>query len=136
MITQIKFLTATSVLAFLTACTHGSVSNIPLEIQGIGTVYRYQGRANFAHQIEEADKMLFMHCLSINGGKPIVVDLQKRDLGALVLSNGTSSTTINGTISGNHNLANFSGNANTSSHGSASALRNINQEILYKCVKN
>ena len=38
-------------LAVMTAgCTHASVSSVPIEIPGVGTVYRYQGRANFVHQ--------------------------------------------------------------------------------------
>jgi hypothetical protein len=136
MINKIKLMTLTSAVAFLTACTHGSVSNIPLEIQGLGTVYRYQGRANFSHQIAEADKLMIEHCLSVNGGKPVVVDLQKRDLGMAVFNSGSSNTTFNGTVTGSHNQAYVYGSANTSSMGSASALRNMNQEILYKCVKN
>lgn len=120
----------------ISACTHGSVSNIPLEIQGVGTVFRYQGRANFAHQMSEADKMMSEHCLSVNGGKPVIVDLQKRDLGVVVINNGSSNTIMNGSVSGNRNNANFTGMANTSSFGSASAMRNMNQEILYKCVNN
>lgn len=123
-------------LVALTACTHGSVSNIPLEIQGLGTVYRYQGRANFSHQIVEADKLITDHCLSVNGGKPVVVDLQKRDLGMEIFNSGSSSTTFNGTVTGSQNQANVYGRANSSSIGSTSALRNMNQEILYKCVKN
>ena len=118
------------------ACTHGAVSSIPQEIQGVGTVYRYQGRANFSHQIAEADKLITDHCLSVNGGKPVVVDLQKRDLGMEIFNSGSSSTTFNGTFTGSQNQANVYGRANRSSMESASALRNMNQEILYKCVKN
>lgn len=119
------------------ACTHGVVSNVPMEVQGVGTVYRYQGRANFSHQIAEADKMMTEHCKNVNGGRPVVVDLQKRDLGVGVISSGTTNTNINATVSGTNysNQARVTGNANTTSTGTATALRNTNQEIMYKCVK-
>lgn len=118
------------------ACTHGAVSSIPQEIQGVGTVYRYQGRANFSHQIADADKMITDHCKSVNGGRPVIVDLQKVDLGVGVISTGNSNTNINANINGYQNQARVMGNANTTSIGTSSALRNFNQEITYKCEKN
>lgn len=130
-----RFLVLPVVLATV-ACTHGAVSSIPQEIQGVGTVYRYQGRANFSHQIAEADKMMTDHCKSVNGGRPVVVDLQKVDLGVGVISTGNSNTNLNATVNGYQNQARVIGNANTTSIGTTSALRNTNQEITYKCVKN
>lgn len=119
----------------LVACTHGSVSNIPLEIKGVGTVYRYQGRANFSHQIAEADKMMTEHCQKINGGKPVIVDLQKKDLGMVVVGSTNSNTQVRANANTNTatNKTQIAGTANTQSIGTASALQNTNQEILYKC---
>jgi hypothetical protein len=119
------------------ACTHGAVSNVPLEVQGVGTVYRYQGRANFSHQIAEADKMMTEHCKAVNGGRPVVVDLQKRDLGVGVMSSGTANTNVNANVTstGYPNQARVTGTANTTSTSTVAAMRNMNQEILYKCVK-
>ena len=76
----------------LAACTHGSVLTTGMEVSGIGTVYRYQGRANFAHQIAEADKMMSEHCAKVNGGRAVIVELQKRDLGTVAMGSSNSTT--------------------------------------------
>lgn len=122
--------------ATLLGCTHGSISELPIEVQGVGTVYRYQGRANFAHQITEADKMITEDCLRRNGGRPVIVDLQKTDLGYVAMGNATSNTNVTGNYSGNRYGGNLSGNATTNTTGSVTKMRNFNQEILYKCVKD
>jgi hypothetical protein len=111
-------------------CTHASVSSVPVEIPGVGTVYRYQGRANFPHQIAEADRMMTEDCQKKNGGHPVVVNRSLQDLGAVALAQGQSNTTATGqaTPSG------FSATSATSSSGSATSIKNTNQEILYKCV--
>ena len=114
----------------LSGCTFGSVSSIPMEIPGVGTVYRYQGRANFSHQIAEADRMMVEDCKARNGGKPVVVDLQKSDVGMMVVNSGQATTNYNARATGNY----IYGTANTSLLGTSSGLRNQNQEILYKCV--
>lgn len=120
----------------LFGCTHGSISELPINVQGVGTVYRYQGRANFPHQIAEADRMIIEDCLRRNGGKPVIVDLQKTDLGYVAIGNETSNTNATGSYSGNRYGGSVSGNATTNSTGSVTKLRNFNQEILYKCVKD
>lgn len=132
---RITFITLPLILTTV-ACTHGAVSNIPMEIQGVGSVYRYQGRANFSHQIAEADKQMSEHCKSVNGGTPVIVDLQKRDLGVGVIASGNSSTNINANVSGTANQARVSGVSTTNSLATMNAMRNMNQEILYRCVKN
>ena len=127
------FLSIATVFA-LGGCTHASISSIPLEIEGVGTVYRYQGRANFAHQIAEADRLITEHCTTINGGRPVIVDLQKRDLGIVAMKSGQSTTRINATATGTPSATNISGTATTTSSGGMTGLRNFNQEIMYQCV--
>jgi hypothetical protein len=122
-----------SVIA-LGACTHAAVSSVPLEIAGVGTVYRYQGRANFAHQIAEADQVMLDQCLKVNGGKPVVVDQQMRDLGTVAIGNSHANTNVNASANRFGNTTAISGTASTSALGTRSALRNMNQEILFKCI--
>lgn len=131
-----NYLTLLIATALLMGCTHGSVSQIPIEIEGVGTVYRYEGRANFAHQRAEADRMMIEDCKAKNGGRPVIVDLQKRDLGIVALGGGSSTTRINATATGTPYAANVSGTGTTTSSSSTTALRNYNQEILYKCTKD
>src|SRR3990167_3632158 len=100
---------ALATIATLAGCTHASISSIPLQIEGIGTVYRYQGRANFAHQIAEADRMITEDCKARNGGRPVIVDLQKRDLGAVAVDSGQATTRINATATGNPYSSNMAG---------------------------
>ena len=132
-----KMLVSIPCVLMVAACTHGSVSNIPMEVQGVGTVYRYQGRANFAHQISEADKMMTEHCKSVNGGTPVVVNFQKQDLGVGVIGTSVSNTRMDATVTGTGypNQARANGNANTTTSSTMTAMRNMNQEIMYKCVK-
>lgn len=118
----------------LASCTHASISSIPLEIEGVGKVYRYQGRANFSHQIAEGDRVITEHCKTLNGGHPVIVDLQKRDLGMVATGSGHSSTQFNGTGMGTRYATNMMGTATTTSSGNVTTLRNMNQEILFKCV--
>lgn len=118
----------------LAGCTFGSISSTPQEIEGVGTVYRYQGRANFAHQIAEADRMLTEHCKELNGGNPVIVDVQKRDLGVVAMGNGQSATRINATGTGTPYATSVLGTATTTSSGTMAGVRNFNQEIFFKCV--
>lgn len=124
-------LTLLALAAALAGCSHASISSIPMQIEGVGTVYRYQGRANFAHQMALADQMIADDCKARNGGKPVIVDLQKVDLGTINMGSAQSTTRLNGTATGNR----FNGTAATSTFGGGSAMRNSNQEVLYKCVK-
>jgi hypothetical protein len=118
----------------LAACTHASVSAVPIELTGIGTVYRYQGRANFAHQIAEADRVMTEECKKINGGKPVIVTQQMRDLGIVALGNSQSTTNLNATANQVGSSTYVHGTVTTSTTGSAGGLRNMNQELLFKCV--
>ena len=119
-------------VAYAAKCSEEDVSITTVE--GIGTVYRYQGRANFAHQMAEADRLMTDDCKARNGGRPVIVDLQKRDLGVIAVNSGQASTRLNATAAGNSNSTNVTGTATTTSSGSTTAMRNYNQEILYKCV--
>ena len=125
-----------SVVVVVAGCTHASISSIPMEVAGIGTVYRYQGRANFAHQMAEADRMIAEDCKARNGGKPVIVDLQKRDLGVVAFDSGQANTRVNANAAGSPYNTNITGTATTTASGSTTVMRNYNQEILYKCVKD
>ena len=118
----------------MAACTHASVSTVPMELPGVGTVYRYQGRANFSHQIAEADRVMIDECKKINGGKPVVVTQQMRDLGIVAINNSQSSTNLNATANRVGTSTNVQGTATTSTTGTTTGLRNMNQELLFKCV--
>lgn len=118
----------------LAACSHASVSTVPVELPGIGTVYRYQGRANFAHQFAKADRLMIEQCKNVNGGRPVVVTQQMRDLGMVAMGNSQSTTNLNATGNRSGQTTYVQGTANTSTFGSAGAMRNMNQEILFKCV--
>lgn len=124
-----KILVAIPLVAALAGCTFGSISSLPMEVEGIGTVYRYQGRANFSHQIEEADRMITEHCKSL-GGHPIVVGRDMRDLGVVAMGGGSSVTTFSAVGTGPV----VSGMARSAGGLSGGGLRNYNQEIFYKCV--
>jgi len=100
-----------------------------MHIEGVGKVYRYEGRSNFSHQLEKADEMMASTCKENNGGYPVVVDLRQKDLGVVVLGSGQSTTNLSASSYGN----NAYGTATTSSYGSASAMRNQNQVVLFRC---
>lgn len=127
-----KFLAYSCAVFALAGCTHGNISSTPMEIPGVGTVYRYQGRANFAHQMAEADRLMAEECKARNGGKPVMVNLQQRDLGMMAIGSGQANTTFNATGTGNS----VAGTARTTSTSTMSGLRNMNQEILFRCVVN
>lgn len=127
---KLLLLATVAVVIALSGCTHASISSVPFYIEGIGEVYRYEGRANFSHQMKKADEMMLAACKERNGGSPIVIDLQKRDLGTVALGQGQANTTFNATTIGNSTY----GTANTTAYGSGSGLRNQNQEILFRCV--
>lgn len=131
-----KFIAKFSWIFILGGCTHASISSIPVEIKGVGTVYRYQGRANFPHQIAEADRMIAEDCKQKNGGQPVIIDLKKEYLGQVDLGGGESRTRINATVTGTGTNAQISGIARTTSANNGGSLANYNQEILYKCVNN
>lgn len=120
------FLAATA----LAGCTHASVSSLPMHSPEHGEVYRYQGRANFSHQMAEADKTLIGHCAKLNGGHPVVVNVQKKYLGDVAIGNANSTTTGSAVASGGM----ISGSATTTGSGTVTTMRNYNQEILFKCV--
>lgn len=91
-IKQAAFIAAA--VAALTACTHGHVSSVPISVEGVGDVYLYQGRANFGHQLEAADRMMTDHCRQINGGRPVLVHERRRDLGPVLVGTGENVTMV------------------------------------------
>ena len=84
-----------------------------MEVPGIGTVYRYQGRANFAHQIAEADRLMTEHCLKINGGRPVIVSHEKVDLGTVSYGSAQANTTGSAVVTGSSNSAVATGSSAT-----------------------
>ena len=111
----------------LGGCTHASISSIPLEIEGVGTVYRYQGRANFPHQIAEADRRIAEDCKQKNGGKPVIVDLKKKYLGQVDMGGGESRTRINATVTGTGNYSQVTG---TARNGKAQRDHELREAVL------
>ncbi len=71
----------------VTGCTGGHVSKAPMEFEGVGKVYRYQGKANFAHQQDEAQRMMTEHCKGINGGRPVIVSMNGQSRGFVKMGN-------------------------------------------------
>ena len=121
--------------AVLSACavipTFGSISKTPMQLPSGELAYRYEGRANFPHQQDVADKMMAEHCISVNEGSPIAIDAQQSVIGAAAF--GNSNTNIAGTASGPNQ--NRSVNAIASTNASASTLANKQQHITFRCVK-
>jgi len=118
------------VVCLLAGCTWGSISSLPIQTAQ-GDLFRYEGRANFPHQIAEADKMITDHCAQVNGGRPVIVNAQKHYLGDVAFGNASATTTGSAVVSGNV----ASGVATTTGSGSVTTLKNFNQSIWFKCVK-
>ena len=132
---MVKFTFTLAGCALLSACvvipTFGSISKTPMQLPNGELAYRYEGRANFPHQQEVADKMMAEHCMSMNGGVAIAVDAQQSVIGAAAF--GNSNTNIAGTATGPYQNRSFNATANTSSSGST--LANKQQYITFRCVK-
>ena len=124
-----------AVCALLSACavipTFGSVSKTPMQLANGDLAYRYEGRANFPHQQEVADKMMAEHCTSVNGGAARIVDAQQSVIGTAAF--GNSNTNITGTATGPYQQRAYNATASTNSSGSA--LANKQQYIIFRCVK-
>ena len=132
-----KLLTTITLLSLLHGCsvipTYASISSIPMHIEGVGDVYRYEGRANFPHQMKIADEMLVEHCDNLSGGTPNIVSIEKIDLGLIPIGGG-STTTFDANANTIGNQTGISGTARTTSTEPA-MLRNFNQEIHFHCVR-
>ena len=115
--------------------TYGAISSTPLIVQGVGEVYRYQGRANFAHQFEVADRQMAEHCQRLNGGRAVMVAHQTRNVGFGGIMQGQSNTIMSGTATGGPGLSTATGTATTTGFGTGSVMANQNQEILFRCVR-
>jgi hypothetical protein len=107
------------------------LSSVPENIPGVGEVYRHQGRANFPHQIEEADRAITERCASL-GGRPVIVSRKMIDLGMLSFSSGQANTSAS--VIGRPYSAVATGT--TAASSSSSSMRNFDQDILFKCEKN
>lgn len=114
---------------FLGGCTHANVSSIPIYSKEHGELYRYTGRANFGFQLAEADKSMTEHCTRVNGGRPVVVNVQKQYIGDVAFGNASSTTTGSAVASGGM----VSGSATTMGQSTVTTMANHNQEVLFKC---
>ncbi|WP_373000180.1 hypothetical protein [Marinobacter sp.] len=124
-----KILVFIGIFTSLAGCTFAHISSVPMQVEGVGKVYRYEGRSNFSYQLAKADEMMASTCKEENGGYPVIVDLSQKDLGVVVLGSGQSTTNVSANSYGNS----VYGTATTSSYGSANAMRNQNQVVLFKC---
>lgn len=125
---MIRIASVILVSASLVACSFGSVSKTPVQLSNGEFAYRYEGRANFAHQNAEADRMMAEHCRSINGGFPVIVDARQSVVGAARL--GQANTTLSGT-----STAPGSFNASATTNSSVNTLANRQQSLLFRCVR-
>ncbi|MCF6200218.1 MAG: hypothetical protein L3J67_12665 [Hyphomicrobiaceae bacterium] len=71
---------------FLAGCTGGHISP-QMEIEGVGKVFQYTGKANFGYQKAEALRMMADHCHGVNGGRPVIVSIGKGDRGFVRMGN-------------------------------------------------
>ncbi len=132
---MLKVTAAVTLLTVFSGCavipTFGSVSKTPIQLPNGELAYRYEGRANFPHQQEVADKMMTEHCIGANGGTPVIVDVQQMVIGTAAF--GNSNMNITGTASGPYQQRTYNATANSSSSGSA--LANKQQYVVFRCVK-
>jgi hypothetical protein len=130
-----RIVSITALIAGLVGCaavpTFGHVSTTPVALPNGELAYVYEGRANFAHQTEVADKMMAEHCAKVNGGAPVVVNAQRTVIGAANFANAT--TNANATATGPYQARSYSGTANT--YGTSSAMVNRQQQLMFRCVK-
>jgi hypothetical protein len=103
----------------LAGCTYATASDIPVQLPDGGTGYRYTGRANFPHQQAEADAAIRATCARVNGGLPLIVAQQTRNIGMGGIMQGTATTT----------------GGLTTGAGTVSAIANMQQDVLFRCVK-
>jgi hypothetical protein len=101
-------------VAALPACTHSTVSEVPFQLPDGTLAYRYQGRANFAHQMADADRTMAEHCQRVNGGRPVVVAAETRRIGTGGIAQGSVSSGF--------------------ATGAFTTAANQNQELIYRCV--
>ncbi len=92
--------------AFASGCTYATVQATPVQLPDGGEGYRYSGRANFQHQLAEADRVMAETCFA-RGGRPLVVEQGERNIGAGAILAG--------------NTAMIGGNRQ--------------QDIIFRCVK-
>lgn len=118
----------------LSACTFAGVGVTPMYIEGLGEVYRYQGRANFGYQISEADRVMSGHCAQVNGGRPVIVDQRTVNVGAGGIFQSQTMTTASGTARPTPGGIFASGQATTTGIGTGGVMANQNQEIWFRCV--
>ena len=130
-----KFKCTLAACVMLSGCavipTFGSISKTPMQLANGDLGYRYEGRANFPHPQEVADKMMSEHCLTVNGGAAIIVDAQQSVVGAVAF--GNSNTSLSGTATGPYQQRSYNATANT--YSSRSALANKQQYIVFRCAK-
>jgi hypothetical protein len=78
---------ALAAAAMLSACTYANVSATPVALANGTEAYRYTGRANFNHQMAEADNVMAQTCAQF-GKRPVIIDQGTRAIGAGAMLNG------------------------------------------------
>lgn len=58
-----------------------------MEIEGVGKVFRYDGKANFSYQRDEGQRMMTHHCKRYNGGRPVIVSISGSSGGFVKMGN-------------------------------------------------
>ncbi len=94
------------VLIAVAGCTYAQVSATPVQLPDGSEGYRYTGRANYQHQMVEADRAMAATCAA-KGLRPVIVQQNERNIGG-------------GAI--------LAGNA-------AMIGANRQQDIIFRCVK-
>lgn len=103
----------------MAGCTYATTSDIPVQLPDGSAGYRYTGRANFPHQQTEADAAIRATCARANGGQPLIVAQQTRSIGMGGIMQGSATTS----------------GALTTGAGTVSAIANMQQDVLFRCVK-
>lgn len=117
--TKIALLAA---LIMVSGCTHGRVSSIPIVAPDGSEIYKYEGRANFAHQDAEAERQIIAYCTGKGAKRPVMVGSDSRNLGVVAIGQGNASAQMIG------NSVFVQGNSQRS------YINNQNQIIYFKCV--
>lgn len=73
----------------LAACTYAQVSATPVQLPDGGEGFRYTGRANFGHQMAEADRVMAETCAA-QGGRPLIVEQAERNIGGGAILSGNT----------------------------------------------
>lgn len=79
----------------VSSCTYANVQTTPIMLADGHEAYRYTGRANFTHQLQEADQVMQQTCAE-KGGSPVIVSQNEHAIGGgAILAQNTATIGIN-----------------------------------------